>query len=119
MSDHNVKPEVDSGDSGYEKRDIKVGKVLFWAITATVMLVIVIIFSIDYFNVTREELVYEAVLRPESAALRELRAREIEELLSYAITNTEKGIYRIPIEQAMKLMAEEAFRSKTAETKKK
>ena len=72
------------------------------------MLVVIVLFSFDYFEVTREEMVYDMVLKPESEKLIELRARETDELTTYALLDAEKGIYRIPIEQAMSLVAAEA-----------
>jgi len=50
------------------------------------------------------------VLAPESAGVREQRAREIELLSSYDVINAEDGVYRIPVRRAMELMADEAFR---------
>ena len=48
------------------------------------------------------------MLAPESQALRDLRAREDEELHSYRYLDRDKETVRLPIERAMELMASEA-----------
>ncbi len=48
-------------------------------------------------------------LKPQAAELRALRAREKETLNSYKILDENKGVVQIPIERAMKLLADEAF----------
>jgi hypothetical protein len=106
-------------DTGYEKSDVSLKKVLIYGILGIIFLVIAVIFVIDQFIAVKEEIVYEQVLRPESAALRELRAREIEELRSYKLLNEKDSVYRIPIEQAKQLLADEAYRERTGRTGKK
>ena len=107
------------GHAGYEKRDVHIGKVFGYAGGGMVLLVIIIIFMLDYFVMVREENVYEAVLKPESAELRELRAREIEELTAYRVVDVDKGIYQIPINRAMDLLADEAFRRRESRSGRK
>jgi len=108
MADEIQKSSPDPGD-GYEKRDVNTLKVAAFGITATIVLIVVIVLLINYFTLLREKVVYQEVLRPESVPLRELRARETEELNSYAVIDSTKGVYRIPIERAMELFANENF----------
>jgi len=61
-----------------------------------------------YFDRALEQQVYVRVLAPESQALRDLRAREDEELHSYRYLDRDKGTVRLPIERAMELLASEA-----------
>ena len=111
---------VDSGspnfpktnDSGYEKRDVSLSKVVLYGLLGIIVLVIALIFVMDYFTAVKEEIVYESVLKPESTTLGELQARETEELNSYKLLDAEKKIYRIPIDRAKKLMADEAYRER-------
>jgi len=112
MSDQNKPVSSEPENSGYEKRDINPVKVFLYGAAGIVVIVIVVVFMLNYFTATREEIVYEEVLKPESAALRELRARETEELNSYAVLDAKKGVYRIPIKRAMELMAEEAYQNR-------
>ncbi len=102
-SQHNRAPE------GYEEKDVNTLKIFGYFAAGTIIVVIVLIFLIDFFIATKEEVVYEAVLKPESVVLRELRAREEEELGSYSVLDEEKGVYRIPIERAMEIAADEAY----------
>jgi hypothetical protein len=112
MSDQNIPNSSEPENTGYEKRDINPVKVFLAGLAGVVIIVIVVLFVSNYFTATREEIIYEEVLKPESKALRELRAREEEELNSYAVLDSEKGIYRIPIKRAMELMAEEAYQAR-------
>ena len=94
---------------GYEKQDVSPKKLGMLVIIGVVVVAIVVIIMNEFFIATREALIEEMVLTPESVALRELRARETDILNSYGIVDAEAGIYRIPIDQAMKLIAEEAY----------
>lgn len=117
MSGNDVKHQTGPEQNGYEKRDINVVKVFVYGIAGLVVLTAIVIFSLDYFTAAREQAVYDAVLKPMSAPLRELRAREEEELNSYAVLDINKGVYRIPVERAMELVAEEAYRARAAALK--
>lgn len=97
---------------GYEKTDINANKVIMSFVLGIIVTVIIVIFLLDYFKAVRDDTVYRVVLQPESAVLRDLRARENEELTTYKLLDAEKGIYRIPIERAKKLLAEETYRAK-------
>jgi hypothetical protein len=110
MSDNNINHQ--SNNSGYEKSDLRVNKVVIYGVIAVIVFVAIIVFLMDYFVTTREEIVYETVLKPESAALRDLRAREGEILNSYQVLDSVNDVYRIPIERAMKLIAEEDYRDR-------
>ena len=97
--------------SGYEKRDVSATRIILFGSLGVVAVVIILIFIWEVFSATSEKLVQEMVLRPQSAAIRDLRARETEELNSYKLLDAEEGIYQIPIDRAIKLMAEEAYRT--------
>jgi hypothetical protein len=107
---NNTNPETEN--SGYEKSDVKPGKIILFGILGVVLIVIMLVFITQLFSTTSERMVEEMVLRPQSTAIRELRARETEELNSYKLLDAQKGIYQIPIDRAIKLMADEAYREK-------
>jgi hypothetical protein len=92
---------------GYEKRDVNVKKLVLWGIVGIVIVVISLVALTEYFLITKEDYYYQAVEKPRSQELMELRERETEELYSYELLDEEKGIYRIPIERAMELIVEE------------
>jgi len=103
-------------DAGYEKSDVNVAKVIIYGIFGIIFLVAVLIFTWDYFTSVKESLVEDMVLKPQSASIRELRARETEELTGYKLLDETRGVYRIPIERAMELMADEAYRERLKKT---
>lgn len=97
-------------DTGYEKRDVSAVKLLVLGSLGLILVTVILVFLYEYFTAASGRMVDEMVLKPQSVALRELRAREIEELNSYKLLDAEKGIYRIPVNRAMELMADEAYR---------
>jgi len=112
MNDVNDQKSRATDDPGCEKRDVSVNKIIITGVIAVIVLIFVVIYLVDLFVATKEKIYYEAVLKPESTALRELRAKETDMLNSYGVIDSAAGIYRIPIERAMKLTAEEAYRDR-------
>lgn len=96
--------------SGYDRSEINTRSLLIWAVVCVVFVIVSVIFVVQYFSAVREETVYNQVLKPESVPLRELRAHEEQVLNSYKLLDPARGIYQIPIDRAMKLMADEAYR---------
>ncbi len=96
--------------AGYESADINVRKTVLIAVAIIVVIIISLIVLNEYFLSVKEEYVYDMVLKPESVTLRDLRATEDEILYSYKLLDSANGLYRIPVERAMELLAEEAFR---------
>ena len=110
----------DSGHAGagYEKSDVAIGKFVLVTLAAVIFTVTVIVVLFQYFGVEREEQFQRVVYTPESVPLRELRAREDAELSSYGVVDDSLHHYRIPIERAMELVANEAFARHASGTKK-
>lgn len=103
---------TDHSKPGYDKSEIDTKKLAMWAVICVVILVASIVFVVQYFSIVKEDIVYTKVLKPESISLRDLRAREDEILNSYKVLDPAKGVYQIPIERAMEVVADEAYRSK-------
>jgi len=99
-------------NSGYEKKDIKAIPIIGYAIGIIVFLVVVILILNNYFMAAKEELVYNVYLKPESSEIRDIRAIDIENLTTYKCLDKKRGVYRIPIERAMQLLAEENFQKR-------
>jgi len=76
----------------------------------TVILLIIISIGIQqYYDRTEEALIYNKVLAQPNWVLEDLRKRETAELTQYGYVDKQKGLVRIPIEQAMKdVIAESA-----------
>jgi hypothetical protein len=102
--------DVPTTNSGYDKRDVNVrATILIGAVIVVVIAAFLIVLS-DFFVLKKEQMMYDYVMKPESAPLRDLRAREMEVLTTYKLLDPAKGIYRIPLSRAMELMADEAYR---------
>lgn len=95
---------------GYEKRDVNLRNLSIITVIIVVTIVAISVGLYDYFTGVKEELLYETQMKPQSIELRELRAREAEALGSYAVIDSSAGQYQIPIERAIELVADEAFR---------
>lgn len=104
-------------DTGYERRDVSSVRVILYGVLGIVAVVIVVVFIVDYFTAVKNEIISEMVLKPESATLRELRAREAGELTGYGVIDEPQGVYRIPIERAMELMADEAYQGQNPQSR--
>ena len=98
-------------EDGYERRDVSLKSIIFIGLAIVAAIVVTVVFLSDFFIASKEKIVYEQQLKPESLQLRELRAQEAEILNSYAVIDSVKGIYRIPIGRAMAIQAEEAFKA--------
>ncbi len=93
---------------GYERRDINIKKVLLAAAMITGTLLIMLIMLNEMFMIVKEDIVYQQFLSPESERLNRINAREDSLLNSYGVIDEEQGKYRIPVEKAMEVIAEEA-----------
>ncbi|APF19856.1 hypothetical protein Calab_0306 [Caldithrix abyssi DSM 13497] len=95
--------------NGYEKSDANVNKIIAYTIMIMVLLGAIIVGVNEYFTYYSRQLEYDIILNKQSTELLELRAQEEQILNSYELLDYTKGIYRIPIERAMKILADEAY----------
>ncbi len=103
---------MSSGKNDYERKDINPKMVIVYSGVGVAILVVILVLLTDYFMIEKEEIVYNTNLKPISADLREIRSLETETLTNYKLLDKEKGIYQIPIDRAMQLLAEESFKSR-------
>jgi hypothetical protein len=96
----------------YEKRDVKSVMIIAIAVVIVAVLTVIIIVLNDYFIAEKEEMIFNVVLKPESSEIRDLRAHETEVLTTYKLIDPVRGVYRIPIDRAMQLLAEEHFQDR-------
>lgn len=108
-SDNNHKKTADSGD-GYDRTDINVRWVVSITIIVVSLIVISVFFLYEYFVYEKERQIYELTLKPESEQLLKIRASEDSTLTTYGPKDTITGAYRIPIDSAIQLMADENAR---------
>jgi cytoskeletal protein RodZ len=98
----------------YEKKDVNVSKIVGFTIIIIVFLIAVIVFLNEFFIFEVENIKKERD-NVVSTELRDLRATEDETLNSYKVLNADKNKYQIPIERAMKLLADEAYEKRKNE----
>ena len=95
-------------NAGYEKRDVNIFMVIGLSVLLVTLLIIILVLLTDYFMESKEQMIYDVQLQPDSVDLKSLLASEQEELTSFKILDAERGIYRIPIDRAMELLVKEA-----------
>ena len=93
---------------GYEKHDVSVIHIVGFAVICITLIVLGIFMVDGYFVYTKEKLINEAN-KVSPKELMELRAKHHETLSTYKVIDESKGVYQIPISQAMKLLSEKSF----------
>jgi hypothetical protein len=109
MDDIRPKETPADPNPGYEAQEVDIRRVVLIGLVFLALLIASLIVVDQFFTVEKERVVENVVLKPESISLRELRAKEDEALNSYKVLDSEQGVYRIPINRAMELIANEAF----------
>ncbi len=99
-------------ESDYEHEDVNGGRIIGSFIVGTIVVAIVMFAISQYFIISREHEMLENALKPEANILRDVRQREEGSLNSYKVIDEKKGIYQIPISEAMKIIADEAYQRK-------
>ena len=102
-----MKNETSGHNVRYEKNDVKILPVIGIALSLIVVLIVILVFLSDFFLGLKEEIVYQTQLKPESVELKDLRQAEAKTLTSYEILDASRGIYRIPVDQAIEILARE------------
>lgn len=92
---------------GYEKRDVNVMSMIIVGFSIVAFVVLSLIFLNEYFLSEKEQVIYDAVLKPESVKLADLRAKEDSVLNGYHLLDSAKAIYGIPIDSAMNIIITE------------
>ena len=111
--------ESRTGKNSYEKKDINVPFVIGVAVFLVFILIGILIGLNDLFISEKEKIVYDTLLKPESTELLELQASQSKLLSSYKVLDAEKGIYQIPINRAMTLVADEYAHKGVRQQKRK
>lgn len=106
----NIKPRK-SPEPGYETQDLNVRLIVTVSFIALFAMIVALYVINELFVISKEKRVEHVVLTPISTQLRELRASEDDVLTSYKVIDSDKGIYQIPIEQAMQVLANQAYQN--------
>lgn len=93
--------------SGVTEDKLDYKKLFFWSVLGTAAIAIVVAVLINVYEYT----IFTATQRAGAASqyydVQELREKEQETLGSFGLIDAEKGLYHIPIDSAIKLIAEE------------
>lgn len=107
MTDENEDIQTSDASDGYDRHDINVRWVAAITIITVILLAVSVLILYEYFGYEKERQIYELVLKPESEMLLEMRALEEKTLSTYELKDTATGTYRIPIDSAIQLIADE------------
>ncbi len=96
-------------DVDYERSDMNLKQVIIVGVFSVVVMGASLFALDDYFSLGREKVMKEASLGVVWPELRAIHTAEFEALTKYKLLNADSGRYQIPIERAMRLLADEAF----------
>ena len=96
-----------AGNAGYERSDVNLKWVIIFAFATVAVLVSFLVILNDFFAVEKEQIISEQVLSKDNPLLLEIRQRDQEILTGYRVIDAEKGIYGIPVKQAMQIIISE------------
>jgi tRNA(Met) C34 N-acetyltransferase TmcA len=108
-------PQLLVEESGYEKEDVNARVIIIMFIIGTVTIGTIMFLLSEYFT-SRKEAQVQAANAVVSSTYRDVRAREEERLNAYKLVNEQNGVYQIPINEAMKLLVNEAYERKLKES---
>ena len=95
-------------EAGYDRSDPN-SKFIAVLGGGIIVFLVAVVFAVQYYHdVVKEQQVFVKVMEPESERLKNLRAREDDQLLRYQYIDREKGLVRIPIQRAIELLAADA-----------
>ena len=111
LGEHSEQLGSEHGGVDYERRDANPRKIMIVTASLFTVVVVLIVGLSELFTMVTDAQIREAVLKPESAPLRDMRSKEQDVLNNYKIIDSVKGVYQIPIARAMDIAAEEAYQS--------
>lgn len=97
-----------SNSPGYEKSGALTRFIFGAGLVVVIGLVVMLFFLNKFFTFQKERLIAEVFLAPQTEELMALHAQETGTLTTYGVVDAEQGVYRIPINRAMELMAANA-----------
>ncbi len=107
MKDGITADQNQASNGGYERSDVNLKWVIIYGFATVALLVSFLVILNDFFAVEKEQILSEQVLSKDNPQLQQIRQREQEIITGYRVIDAEKGIYGIPVEQAMQLIVSE------------
>ncbi|MTI88922.1 MAG: hypothetical protein FH748_13255 [Balneolaceae bacterium] len=92
-------------EHGVMDDDLNYKKLIFWSTLGTALVIIFVIGLVYFSQYSIFESQQEASLNSEYIEVQELNAAQTEKLNSFGVVDGEEGIYRIPIDSAIKRIA--------------
>lgn len=92
--------------SGYEKKDVSVKGIVGGTLAVVIIIVVFVVLLRDYFLYNVENAVYNEATIP-SQELVEIRQSAEKLITEYGVIDQQKGVYRIPIDNAMELVVKD------------
>ncbi len=96
-------------DVSYEKQDVNMKKVFGYTFVVLFVMVVFVVIVHEFYLNQMDQAVAEQVSDTPPVDYESLVADETEVLASYKVIDPDKGVYRIPVERAMELIAAESF----------
>lgn len=103
-----VSPESEA--AGYELHDINLRALYITSAITVIFVVISIVWLDDYFHHYVNLVENEVNAQAPATELAAQHSKEVEQLTTYQVLDKDKGVYRIPVSDAMKKVAEDDFR---------
>lgn len=112
-----------TGDEEYFRKEVELGvahegiaagQILAITLGIVLALVLIVVTLIQYTQITVQEIRYGTVGASGYPELRERETAAMQLLNEYGVVDAEQGVYRIPIERAIELMANEAYQENRA-----
>jgi hypothetical protein len=100
--------EHDEPAHAYDRQEPNYKVVTIFSIVCVILFFATCYAVYVYYDMFREQQVYNLVLAPPSQELKSVRDREDRQLHTYGIDDRQKGTVRIPIERAMQLVIQDA-----------
>lgn len=96
---------------GVEHEGIPAGQIMGIALAVSVSLVLIIVVLIQYVNISAQDVRHAVVGMSGYPEVREHNLAATQRLSGYGTVEGQPGVYRIPIDRAIELMANEAYQA--------
>lgn len=107
-SDHSSSAEFErSVQFGASEDKLNYKKIGFWTVLGSVIVAVVVVVLINVYDLTITTSTQKAKEQSQFYGIQELRQREQAVLGSFGIVDLEKGIYRVPIDSAIQMLAQD------------
>jgi len=113
MSEFEIHPPSHGVEVAFEDEGVNYGKILVIGILGLILFISSLFLLDDIFSLEREAEIKKVDLGVPSEQLKAMRVKETATLNSYKLLNSDKAIYQIPIDRAMRLLAAESFEQET------